>query len=206
MTTANLDVGRPVKTNRPGQQAIPEEFVREVLDGVRFYYPGFRQALKNKQTAEDIMADSLFQAILKNLIGDFLKKKLNRKNWMVLAGETGSHINIKNNLGLDVVVFEKAAALNQKNWLEYSNFPPFLVIEIDVNVELPDVQSDLFQEYVVPKINRLFAFGTQKVVWVFTKSKKVFIADGQSQRIEDWGNPIEILDGIFFNIEKHFVG
>ncbi len=148
----------------------------ETIDGVRFYYRGFRQAIKNNKTSEHIMADSYLQSIIKNLIGDFLKVKLDKKKWQVLAGETGSHINVKNNLGLDIVVFDKIAAFKQPDFCKFSSIPPVLVIEIDVNVELPDPNSDLFQEYVVPKINRLFVFGTEKVVWVFTKSKKVLSA------------------------------
>ena len=41
---------------------------------------------------------------------------------------------------------------------------------------MPDPKSDLFQEYVVRKIRSLFSFGTEKVVWVFTKSQMVISA------------------------------
>ena len=203
MTTAFSEKLRPAKTASINRQAIPQQFVREVIDGIAFYYPGFRQAIKKHRTIEEIMPDSFLQSLLKNMIGDFLKARLNRKIWMVLAGETGSHININNNLGLDIVVFEKAAALNQRNLMKYANIPPFLVIEVDVNVELPDPNSDLFHEYVVPKINRLFAFGTQKVVWVFTKSKKVLSATpDQPWQFFNLHQEVLIMEKIKMNLGK----
>ncbi len=203
MTTAISERPQPAKTAKINRQNIPQQFVREVIDGIPFYYPGFREAIKKHKKVEEIMPDSFLQSIIKNIIGDFLKAKLNRKLWMVLAGETGSHININNNLGLDIVVFEKAKALNQRNLLKYSNIPPFLVIEVDVNVELPDPKSDLFHQYVVPKINRLFAFGTQKVVWVFTKSKKVLSATPtQPWQFFNLNDDVLIMEKVKMNVAK----
>ncbi len=174
-----------------------------MIDGVRFYYPGFRQAIKNKKNHESVMADSFLQSFLKNLIGDFLKSKIDKKTWMVLVGETGSHINLNNNLGMDIVIFDRTEALKQRNLLNYSNIPPNLVIEIDVNVVLPDPNSDLFQEYVVPKINRLFDFGTKKVVWVFTKSKKILSATpGQPWQFFDLGQEIPMMETVTMNLQN----
>jgi len=196
--------GKKKSPAKKKEEKIPGYLVREVIDGIPFYYPGYREVLNKTKTIEDIMADSMLQSLLKNYVGDLLKAHLDKKSFLVLAGETGSHLDRRNNMGLDVVVFDKTILTPDKITANYSSIPPKIVVEIDVNVEVPDAGNDLFSHFVLRKVRRLFAFGTEKVVWVFSKSKLVMVATPDAPlQILDWNENVELFRGLSFNIAKY---
>lgn len=183
------------------RRKIPDFLVREEIEGLKFYYPGFRQVLNKTKTADDIMPDSLFQSSLKNEIGDFLKANLDRKRFRVLSGETGLHIGHGNNLGLDVAVYDKTMLTREKITENYAQLPAELVIEIDLNVELEDRRADLFYKFVVPKTKRLLSFGTKKVIWYFSAVQKILVAEpGKKWEFQDWSEPVEVFPGLMLDI------
>jgi Uma2 family endonuclease len=174
-----------------------------VIEGVPFYYPGFRSVLNKTKKMEDVMADSVFQSTLKNEIGDFLKSRLNRKQYRVLSGETGLHIGPRNNLGLDIVVYDKSILTPDKVVERYADVPAELVVEIDVKVEVDEKEKDLFNDFVVPKTKRLLTFGTKKVVWYFSRTRTVLVAESdQKWTIQEWREPVELLPGVVLDIYR----
>lgn len=192
------------KTGRSGKRAIPAYLVREVIDGIPFYYRGYRQAMNKTKTLEELISDSGLQFFLKLYLYDLLKARLNLKKYRVGAGELGFHPNYKNNMGLDVVVFDRKVLTPDKITAKFVEVPPRLVIEVDVNVELPERDSDLFQEYVVRKIRRLFASGTEKVIWIFTKSQQVFSATADAPwQVYDWDQDVELMEGVRVNLANY---
>ncbi len=198
--TADLS-GQAVK--KSAHRHIPNYLVREVIDGIPFYYRGYRAVLNKSKTLEEIMSDSGLQAVLKDFIGDLLKAGLDRKSWRVIAGEIGNHLSHRHNFGLDVVVFDKKVLTPEKITAQFVDVPAKLVVEVDVNVELPDPKSDLFQEYVVRKIRSLFSFGTEKVVWVFTKSKMVISATPTAPwQFYKWDQDVELMQGVLLNVGR----
>jgi hypothetical protein len=203
MTAIAQNIAPDAPAPKSGRK-IPAYLVSEVIDGIPFYYRGYRAVLNKSKTLEDIMADSGLQLLLKEYISELLKAGLDRKLYRIWNGEIGNHIDRRNNLGLDVVVFEKSVLTPDKITTRYVDVPAKIVVEIDVNVELPDKKTDLFEEYVVRKVNRLFAFGTEKVIWFFSKSKKVISATPHAPwQFFDWGHDIELLSGIVMNIANH---
>lgn len=192
------------KTGKTSRRPIPSYLVREVIDGIPFYYRGYRQAMNKTKTLEELMSDSGLQFFLKLYLYDQLKAHLNLKKYRVGAGELGFHPNYKNNMGLDVVVFDRKVLTADKITAKFVEVPPRLVIEVDVNVELPDRDSDLFQEYVIRKIRRLFTSGTEKVIWIFTKSQKIFSATADAPwQVYDWNQDVELLEGVKINLAKY---
>lgn len=203
MTSAAQNIAHEAPAQKSGRK-IPAYLVREVIDGISFYYRGYRAVLNKTKKLEDIMADSGLQFFLKEHISDKLKAGLDRKKYFVGSGEIGNHIDRRNNLGLDVVVFEKSVLTPDKITTRYIDVPAKMVVEIDVNVELPDKKTDLFEEYVVRKVNRLFAFGTEKVVWVFSKSKKVITATPSAPwQVANWSDDVELMNGIVMNLDRY---
>lgn len=206
MTTNNIPISRSSSSISKSavRRSIPARLVRETIDGISFYYKGYRQVLNNTKTLEDLMSDSGLQFFLKLYLYDLLRDHLDRKKYRVGAGELGFHADLKNNMGLDVVVFDKTILTPDKIDNKFVKVPPKLVIEIDVNVELPNRDSDLFQEYVLRKVVRLFESGVEKIVWVFTQSKNVCCAtpDG-NLRFYSWDKDIDLLDGVRMNIAEH---
>ena len=197
---AIVSINVPVKNRRK----IPDYLVSEVIDGISFYYRGYRSVLNNTKTLEDIMGDSGLQLILKEHISDLLKAKLNRKKYFIGSGDIGNHLDHRNNLGLDVVVFDRSLLTPDKITTKYIDVPPVMDVEVDVNVELPDRTSDLFQEFVVRKVNRLFAAGAEKVVWVFSRSKKVMSATPHAPwQVYNWDSDVELMEGVVMNIAAY---
>ncbi len=200
LKTAEILIGKTAKSGRK----IPNYLVREVIDGIPFYYTGYRSILNKRKIFDKPILFISFQSILKNLIGDGLKARIDRKQFYVFIGATGAHIDDSNDLCLDVAVFDKTKLTPDKIGNKYADVPADLVIEVDVNVELPDRKANLFDEYVMRKVRRLFVFGTKKIVWVFTKSKTVIVATPNAPwQIIDWNHDIELFPGIVFNIENY---
>lgn len=196
----------PAIQPQPGKKThrnIPAALVREVVEGIPFYYPGYRAILHKTKKIEDIMGDSGLQSLLKNTIGDFLKLQIDRKKYYVFAGETGSHLNHRNNFGLDIVIYDRQVLTPDKITAKYIDVPPKIVLEIDVNVEMPDANGNLFEQYIVPKIQQLFAFGAEKIIWVFTKTKTIILATAAEQwSFPKWDSDLEVMPGVTLNVAR----
>lgn len=193
----------PVAT-KTKRRKIPAYLVRETIDGVDFYYPGFRQVLNKQKKLDEIMGDSGLQYFLKLYLYDTLRAGLDQKRYRVGGGELGFHASVRNNMGLEVVIFDRAQLTPDQITPRYVTIAPKVVIEIDVNVELPDRNSDLFQEYVIHKVENLFKHGVEKVIWFFTKSKKVFIAlPDQPWQMDDWNKDVVLFENVKVNIAAY---
>ncbi|MBV6442322.1 MAG: hypothetical protein DYG98_19065 [Haliscomenobacteraceae bacterium CHB4] len=182
---------------------IPDFLVRESFGGTRYFYPGFRAVWNKTKTLDDVMADSTLQWILKEQIGDLVKALLDASKYRLGRGEVGIHLGPNENMGLDIAIFDRQLLTTEKKRMKYADVPPLAVVEIDVAVELPEKNAHLFEEYVLPKIQRLIEFGVRRVVWVFSKSRRVFIADaGRDWYFVSWDRDVELMPGISFNVQK----
>lgn len=183
---------------------IPESLVKETIDGVPFYYRGYRSVLNKTKKLEDIMADSGLQIFIKSWLLELLLTQMNRSKYRAFAGELGNHFDHGNNLALDVAIFEKSVLTADKINAKYVDVAPKIVIEVDVRVELEDRSADIFTDFVLRKVRKLHAVGTEKIIWIFTRSKTVIVArPGNTWDVLDWDTDIELLDGITFNVARH---
>ena len=66
----------PKEKSPKGKSSIPDFLVKETIDGIPFYYAGFRDVLNKTKKPNDIMADSGLQLVLKNFIKKLLDKYL----------------------------------------------------------------------------------------------------------------------------------
>jgi hypothetical protein len=183
---------------------VPEYLIREVIDGIPFFYKGYKEVLTKNKTFEDIMADSGLQSLIKKYLYDLLLRKLDPAVYEVFMGEVGAHLEHKSNLGLDVAVFETAMLPGDKFDFKYLAVVPRLVIEVDMKVSLDETGLQSFEDFLNLKTQKLFDFGTKRLLWVLTRSKKVVVATpGEDWKIIDWDKNIEVWAGIEANIGKH---
>ena len=186
------------------KKAIPAYLIKETIDGIPFYYKGFRSVLNKTKKPADIMADSGLQSDIKAFIYALLIRHLDLKKYKAYVGEVGSHLDHRSNMGLDVVVFDKKTLTPDKITSKYIDVAPKLVVEIDVNVELQDPGSNVFEEFVLRKVRKLHAFGCEKIIWIFSRSKTVIVAvPGTTWQVLDWDADVELLEGIEFNIAAY---
>ena len=58
--------------------------------------------------------------------------------------------------------------------------------------------------YIFTKTQKLIDYGTQKVIWIFTKGKKIMVAEGKEWHIYDFDKTIQVIDNVEFNLEEFF--
>lgn len=198
------DLGLSIIGKEHKKASIPIHLIKEIIDGIPFYYRGFRAVLNETKTKADIMADSGLQGYIKTFFILLLAKQLDLSKYHFFAGETGAHLDKSNNLSLDISIFDKSILSPDKITTRYLNVPPKIVIEIDVNVEVVTPNENIFDTFILRKIKKLHKFGTEKIIWVFSKSKTIIISTADKKwDVIDWDETVEILDGIQFNLAQY---
>ncbi len=202
--TVNKAVNKDLEKPKKRKRKIPASLIKETIDGVPFYYKGYRSVLNRTKKLEDIMPDSGLQLFIKRFFFTLLLQKLDASKYEIFMGEVGSHLDHRNNMGLDVTVYDKKILTPDKITNKYIDVSPKIVIEIDVNVEMEDRNSNLFEEFVLRKVRKLHQFGAEKIVWIFSKSKTVIVAlPDNTWKVMEWDAEIELLEGIKFNIANY---
>jgi Uma2 family endonuclease len=177
---------------------VPENLILEILDGQPLYRRGYKDVLRKLKTLEDIMGTSSYQSILNSYIYRLLMKNLDENRYDVLNGEPGLHFEKNDNVSNDIVVHDLLSA--DKITTKYANYPPKLVVEIDIEID-PTCMPEI--EYLQKKTAKMLDFGVERVVWILTYVKKVIVADRLNNTwfMVEWSSDIELMEGIFFNIQ-----
>lgn len=175
---------------RKKSKAIPKALIYETIDGVHYYYKGYKNVIKNNLKAESVMGYGLFQWMLVNIITNYLNQNIS-KSFLALGGEGGFHLGLNNNLSLDVVVLERKDLDFSKIQNKYLDFSPKVVIEIDTKAEIANDMEDV---YYYRKTQKMLDFGVSQVVWIFTNTKKIMVAETDKAWLTvNWSDEIEIL-------------
>lgn len=140
--------------------------------------------------------ESQLQAGLKAEITMVIGLILKKLGYQLATGELGLNIAKSNKRGADLAIYKA------ENWEwkpNFSNLPPEVIIEIDVQAELEGVTE---VEYVTSKIKDYIAFGVKKVIWIFTKERIVYVATPQLPWLTyDWSGEIEVVEGVSFKLD-----
>ncbi|MGI4741435.1 MAG: hypothetical protein ACRYG7_40230 [Janthinobacterium lividum] len=196
-------VQRPPRRATAARRALlKERLVRETLDGRPLYYVGYQAVLAGRKTAEEIMGSSSLQWVLVSYFMRIMLRQLDEKKYWFATNEAGVHLDHRSNLAHDVAIYEKATLpANQIN-AHYVQVPAKVVIEIDVRIDLQDAADS---NYVNRKTRKLLEFGSEKVIWIFTDSRQVLVAErgAEAWLTMDWHRDLELLDGQFFNVGQY---
>ncbi len=167
----------------------------EVVDGRPIYYRGYRDVLEGKKQPEEVMGSSAYHALVVIRIASWLDRVLGRE-YVVLGGELGYFVE-KGWRSLDVAVFRYDDVKDKLRSRRYIDVPPVLVIEVDTH---GDVENEM--AYISGKVEDLLRSGVGKVVWIFTDSEKVLIAErGKDWVIVGWNRDIDLIEGLKLNLE-----
>lgn len=179
--------------------AIPSSLIYEVLNGRPLYYRGYKEVLEKNLNPESVMGSSSLQSILVSLIHTYIMVNRDKKKYIPVTNEAGLHLELNDNLSCDVAVFEKGTF---DITTKYFSTPPQIVIEVDVKIDLSEFDG-LEYEYVAEKTQRLFDFGVERVFWVLSKSRRVFVAvPNQDWIFTQWSNDIPVMDGCILNVKR----
>ena len=174
---------------------IPTNLIREEVRGVSYYYRGYKEVMSGTKQLEEIMGSSSLQSIIVSILDFFVKSNISRKLFWVATNEAGLHLGHKNNLSTDLGIFLKEkVTLNDK----YFDVAPEIAIEVDVKI---DSEKEL--EYLFSKSEEMLSFGTQKICWIITKNKKIFVfSKGETTQIVDWDKDIFLMENITLNLKN----
>ena len=180
---------------------VPSYLVKETLDDVPVFYKGYKAVLRKEKTIEDIMGASGLQIFIVRYLFRLLDRNLDDNLFYVFTGEGGLHLSKGTNLSGDVLVFDKQTLTPDLIDTHYLNIPPLIDIEIDVEIDNTTF-SDF--DYIQRKTDNLLKFGTQKVIWILTKTQKIIVAEpNKDWLLIDWQKDVEIMNGIIFNVPQY---
>lgn len=180
-------------------QKIPESLIYEMVNGKPIYYKGYQDYIKGRKQLEQLMGSSKIQSfIITELV--FLIRTLLGKEYFVLSNEIGLQFEKKSWRAADIAVIKKEKLKKLDN--KYLDSPPEYVIEIDTKADLNQIENPL--SYYQQKTNELLEFGVKRIIWIFTDTEKVMIANKDSKKWEilDWDQAIEIIPNLTINVQE----
>lgn len=183
------------KRKKPG---VPAYLIYETLNGRPLYRRGYRDVLTGKKKPAEIMGSSSLQAALVAVLVMSLDRTVNRRRYLIATNESGVHLDKGNNLSNDIALFDKSADITLTN--QYFSIPPKVAFEIDVAIE-PQEFEGKESGYVYEKTQRLLDFGVERVIWILTEPRKIFIATQNSPWLtQDWNVEVPVLDDVILNL------
>jgi len=183
------------------QRNILDSLIYEVMDGKPIYYHGYKSVLNKTKKPEDIMGSSSLQAIIINYVLTALHKFLSDEDYWILTNEAGIHLDNKNNLAGDILIYKKSKLKAFEIDTQYVKKPADIAIEVDTKA---DLSIFTFQEYLKRKTTKLHQFGVDKIIWILTASRQVVVArPNEDWLLIDWNKDIEIIADVNFNIGSY---
>lgn len=165
-------------------------------DGKPVYYAGCEDVLKGIKTVEQVRGSSILQSRLVVRISAYLLSVLDLNVYDVLGNEVGIQFKKGDWQACDIAIFE-LEILEGQDETKYAWVPPKVAIEIDTKADMD--QCDSAFDYYEKKTTKLLDCGVEKVIWLYTKSRKVWIAEANKDWIiRDWSHPVDVLPGCQF--------
>ncbi len=185
-------------TVKKSQEGLLNTLIYEKVKGKPIYYRDYEKVLKGELPAEAVMGSGDLQAYLIALIVAYLFSNLDADKYLIMTNELGFYTSGDDFSLLDIAVFERDKFKFSGG---YTKIPPKVVIEVDTKADLKDYAS--VEDYAFEKTQDLISAGVEKVIWIFTKTRKVMIAEkGKKWTVQDWKEDFEVFEGVRLNIEK----
>lgn len=174
------------------QAAIPEQLIYEMTDGVPVYYRGYQGYLHGEKEIAQIMGSSKIQAyLIAELV--FLLRGFLGKEYHVFTNKIGILLKEKTWRAADIAVIHQDQVTDLDS--TYLDVPPQLVMEIDTKADWSGIEDPL--SYYQKKTDELLDFGVEKVIWIFSETEKVMLAEQHRPWITvSWEVEIDLLPGL----------
>ena len=181
------------------RKRVPKYLIYEMRKGSPIYYRDYDKVISGEKTTEEIMGSSELQSIFVSIILKWLYKQINDKKYFIALNEIGYKFAPRSWYNLDIAIIEKDKLKKISD--KYLTIPPKVVIEIDTKADLRKFENP--QDYFHRKTQDLLDSGVEKVIWIFTQDKKVWVAEkGKRWIITDWNDTIDVIDNLKLNIEN----
>lgn len=179
---------------------IPRILIYEEFDGHPIYRKGYKDVMLGLKKIDEIsMGTSALQWFITNTINRHLNRVL-PQDYLCGPGELGLHLTHNSNFSADIAIFRPGRLKVGFGSVNYSTVPPSVVVEVDIKID----ESDYFQneeEYFHKKTERLLQWGVERVIWVFSASRRVLVADNlKTWSFNSWDLPITVIDEHAINV------
>lgn len=187
----------PQQRQRRAERArLLKSLVYEMWDGKPVYYAGYEDVLMSTKTVEQVMSSGLRQGILAARLVGHIMNLIDLDEYEIATNELGVQFKKGDWRACDIAIFTHQQ-LEDEDWDKYAWVPPKIAIEIDTKADVSQFDSEL--DYYEQKTAKLLEFGVEKVIWLFSKSRNVWIAEPNKDRIVcDWTDVVEVLPGCVF--------
>ncbi len=193
-------VKKQLSNKKKVSRRVPKELIYEMRKGSPIYYRDYDKVLKGELPIEAVMGSSGLQAWLIKVLMKILIEKLEPK-FEVLSNEVGYKFAPRSWYNLDIAIWEKEKVKPYLKENKLIPVAPEVVIEVDTKADLRKFENP--QDYFHRKTQDLLNSGVKKVIWIFTKDKKVWIAEPKKPwLIVDWDYEIPVMENIKINLEK----
>ncbi len=155
--------------------------------------------LSGNKSIEEIMGCSPLQSIVIECALGALFEGIDRRKYFIATNEPGVYLNDRTTLAGDILIFERSSV---PITTQYARVPPKVWIEVDLSIEFEKALDE--SSYLALKTQKILDFGSEKVIWILTKSKEVVITKkDSSQQIIPWDAEIEIFGNASCNIGRY---
>ncbi|MEZ0609882.1 Uma2 family endonuclease [Fibrella sp. WM1] len=187
------------KPRRSPARTVPSALIYEMWAGKPVYYKGYREVMAGKKTIQEVMSCSDLQGVLVSILHGTLYGLIDRKEYLLATNEAGLHLATNDNLGNDIVIYEKASVGKLRG--KYFEVPPKVVIEVDIKADVAEFENGN-DGYLMQKARKLLDFGVERVLWIVTNVQKTYVIDRNDPTwyVVDWSETIKVLDGCTLNI------
>jgi len=172
-----------------------KELIYEEVNGKPIYYKNYKLVINGKKSLEEVKMSSALQSEIIVLLINFLSLRLEKSKYKILAHEIGVR-TAKGRRAIDIAIFDYKKVKPYLGKSKIIPFVPKIAIEVDTKIEGNIIN------YVNEKVKDLLISGTEKVIWIFTKTKIVLIATPQNSEIKSFKDDIDIIEGITINLNK----
>jgi len=176
---------------------VPSFLVREILDGQAIYYKGYRDVLTGRRPFEEVLGDSSEKLALIEYLTRLFLAGPDRHRYRIITNEARLMIDDRNDISGDIQLFDAAAFPAKKEKSPYAVVAPAVHVEVDLNIEADNLTQE---EYIDRKTSLLLGFGTARVIWIFTDSKKIIIATREGEQKLDWWEEVALTERVKFNL------
>ena len=152
-------------------QPIPSYLIYETLNGRPLYRKGYKDVLAKRKTRRNHGLQRLTAIIVSALHG-YIYNQVNRKAYWVVTNEPGLHIRLGDDLSNDIAIYEKQNVTIKGKFFDVA---PKVVVDVDIKID-PEEFPAKEMDYIYEKTQAMLDFGTERVIWITTKSRKIFVA------------------------------
>ncbi len=201
MTTLAKNQLKNKRKKQAKRPKIPKALVYEMRKGSPIYYRDYDKVLAGELPLEAVMGSSGLHSWLLLALIKLILENLDEKKYFLGTGEIGYKFAPRSWYNLDIAIWNKEKVKPYLKENKLIPVAPEVVVEIDTKADLRKFENP--QDYFHRKTQDLLDSGVKKVIWIFTKDKKIWIAENKKPwLIVDFDYDIPVMDSIKFNLKK----